>query len=200
MLIMYKLKFMIFFSWLFVVDVVYANSIDNDGVYAVMRDIGIKYLISDDRKLPKKDRKKWEKSLSKHVDFDLLNSGMKERIRVAVKKVNKSVLDDGTLAHLQENAVLFLVPRELSDYTRLYLKEMDVNPELLNCKDTLKPIVDKILVLCGERLGINELRVKFINNSEESMSIRFIKTGRWRLANIEVEISERMLMTIGRWK
>lgn len=192
--------FMIFFSWLFVVDVVCADSIDNDGVYAVMRDIGIKYLISDDRKLPKKDRKKWEESLSNHVNFDLLNSEMKERVRAAVKKVNKSVIDDDTLAHLQENAVLFLVPRELSDYTRLYLKEMDENPELLNCKDALKPIVDKMLVLCGESLGINELRVKFINNSEESMSIRFIKTDRWRLANIEVEISERMLMTIGRWK
>ena len=52
----------------------------------VMRGIGIQYLISDDRKLPKSDRQKWEADLAEWIDFAALNEGMRERIRTAMKE------------------------------------------------------------------------------------------------------------------
>jgi len=196
----YKLIMMILSFQLLVVGTTYADPVNNDDVYAVMRDIGIKYLISNDRKIPKKDREKWENSLSKFVNFDLMNSGMKERVRSAVENSGKGIIDNDTLVYLQEKAVLFLVPRELSDYTRLYLKVMDEVSKLPICRDGLTPLGGQVFVLCEEALGNSELRIRFINNSEENMSIRFIKTDRWKLSSIETDISERMLMTISRWK
>jgi len=178
----------------------FAETSDTEIIYGVMRGIGIKYLISEDRKLPKKNREKWEDTLSDFVDFDALNSGMKERVRSAAGSGNENDIDNDTLIILEEKAVLFLVPRELSDYTNFYLREMDNVTKLPACIDGLKSEGNKVFLLCEKKLGKYEIRIKFLNNSEEKLSLLFRKTDRWRLSNIESVISERMLVTIARWK
>ncbi len=178
----------------------FATPNDTEIIYEVMCDIGIKYIISTDNKLPKKNRSKWEKSLSGFVDFNELNSGMRKRVRASASKGKNAITDSNTLTMLEEKAVLFLVPRELSDYTRLYLRAMDNVTKLPTCSKNLKPKGNDKFVLCEQKVNDSEIIVKIVIPSEENVALVFKKSDRWRLSNIEKVISEKMLLTIGYWK
>ncbi|MDJ0832572.1 MAG: hypothetical protein QNJ69_03560 [Gammaproteobacteria bacterium] len=167
----------------------------------IMRGLGIKYLVSDDRRLPKKDRAKWEASLSEYVDFDSLNNGMKLRIRDAVKTLGKTEFDHETSSQLEEKAVLFLVPRQLSDYTLAYLKKKDKINQLEKCTNTTKPSDGERFTLCFKSVSVVEKHVQFIGKDTELiLSLIFIKKEKWKLSDIISPISEETLALVARWK
>ena len=197
---MFKLFFITTFSLLLTITHATAATRDAQKIYDVMRGIGIKYLVSEDRKLPKKDREAWEKSLADYVDFNALNTGMKERVRKAAAKDNNAMIDEATLTSMEEKAVLFLVPRELSDYTIFYLKAMDKITDIPRCSDALQPRGDEKYSLCEQNIGPSEIAVNVIIPTEDNIALVFKKTDRWRLAHIEKTISDKMLLLIANWK
>ena len=195
----FKLIWVIICYQLLSFDAAFAAPSDTEIIYIVMRNIGIKYLTSGDRKLHEKNRNKWENRLSDFVDFTTLNSRMKERIRSAVSENNKdAAIDSDTLIYLEEKAVESLVPRRLFDYTRGYLFLMDNITKLPVCSNGLKPEGDKKFGLCEQKISESEIRIKFIDASEENQALLFKKTDRWRLSDIEIVISERRLALLGR--
>ncbi len=172
------------------------DTIDN-----TMRGIGIKYLISKDRKLPKENRQKWEADLAEYIDFDSLNEGMRNRIKTAVAKTDPGAIDDENTAHLAEKAVLFLLPRQLADYTRVYLQKKDEMGELGSCEMVRDDIPADDFIMCLKALSENEHHVVFMaGDSADQLSLVFKKGARWQLVNIESEIKERTLLTVAMWK
>ena len=173
----------------------------DDAVRQVMRDIGIRYLVSDDRKLPKADRAKWEAGLASAVDFGSLNEGMRARVRTALKALADDDFDSEVTARLADKAVLFMVPRELSDSTILYLRVRENGGPLESCSESLRPVSDEPLALCLDTLSATRASVNFVGaDGAVVRALVFVFSDRWRLANIEGEISEDTLGLIGRWK
>ncbi len=132
-----------------------AAKTENDYIDDVMRGIGIKYLVSEDRKLPKKDREKWESNLSEYVDFKSLNKDMRERILEAAN-ISEHDINNEAILHLQNKAVLFLVPRELSDYMLAYLKFRDKYKTLELCTTTPKLNSEDKLYFCKKNISNTE--------------------------------------------
>lgn len=166
----------------------------------VMRDLGIRYLVSEDRKLPKSDRAKWEADLAGAVDFESLNQGMRERIKTALG-AGAADLDQDKSDHLATKAVLFMIPRELSDTTMLYLRERENGGPLATCSETFRPAADQVLALCVRADSAQRAQVRFVDsNGDEALALVFEQTDRWRLADIDKPITERELMLIARWK
>lgn len=173
---------------------------DRAVVDSIMRDIGIKYLVSTDRKLPKSDREKWEASLADYVNFDSLNNGMRERIRRAVARTDGMEIDTETSAALQEKAVRFLVPRQLSDYLQAYLRITDASGPLVDCGDGAIT-TEEPFVLCLQSVSDTEIRVNLTSGHiEANASLVFQNDGAWRLANIDGPISDDTLLLVAIWK
>ncbi len=166
----------------------------------VMRGIGIQYLISEDRKLPKSNRQKWEADLADYIDFASLNQGMRNRVKAAVAASDSSAMDDETTELMAEKAVLFLVPRHLADYTRAYLKKKHELDELKSCDGSIMaPEGD--YTLCIKAVSESEIHAVFVDDTgKEMISMVFEQHGKWQLVNIVSEINEKTLMTIAMWK
>ncbi len=173
---------------------------DAEQIDQVMRGIGIHYLISDDRKLPKRDRKKWEADLGNYIDFNALNEGMRNRIKAAIAESDPTAMDDETTAQLSEKAVLFLIPRHLADYTRAYLKKKHELGALVPCDATVVAGKDDY-TLCMSSISATEKHAVFVNDAgKEMITLEFKQQGNWKLVNIDSEINEKTLLTIAMWK
>jgi len=173
---------------------------DRAVVDSIMRDIGIKYLVSTDRKLPKSDREKWEASLADYVDFDSLNNGMRERIRQAVARTDGVEIDGETSAALQEKAVRFLVPRQLSDYMQAYLRFTDANGPLVDCGNAANT-TEEPFVMCLQSVSDTEIRVNLTSSQVDVFaSLVFQNKGAWQLANIDGPLDEETLLLVAMWK
>ncbi len=174
----------------------------NDVIDNIMRGLGIKYLVSEDRKLPKQDRENWEAGLSEYVDFKSLNDGMRQRIQDAINTHSESGLDTKTVSHLQDKAVLFLVPRQLSDYMLAYLKYRDKHGAIVSCSSNPKSSLSDALYFCQKIISTTERHINIYGEdlSELHASLIFKNQGRWVLSNIDGPVSEHTLMLVGRWK
>ncbi len=195
------LKFFLIFT-ISLISLNLTAEIKNESIDNVMHGLGIKYLVSEDRKLPKKDREKWESDLSEYVNFKSLNSGMRERILTAIKTSSEEDIDEESASYLQDKAVLFLVPRELSDYTLSYLKFRDKHGAIKLCSNENISNHDLPIYFCQKEVSSKETHINIYgkDSSEVHVSLVFEYQGRWVLSNIISPISERTLMLIGRWK
>ncbi len=184
--------------WFLAASVVSAECEPEETIDDTMRSIGIEYLISDDRKLPKENRIKWESDLADYVDFESVNNNMRLRIREALKDLEH---DDETTAGMEEKAVLFLVPRLLSDYTRVYLKARDAIDTIESCDQTPIPADEKQFTLCMASQTENQAQIRFIAQAVgDPVGLVFTRTDRWRLSDVESPVTERTLGLIARWK
>jgi hypothetical protein len=167
----------------------------------VMKEIAIKnFIINEDKKLPKNNRTKWETGLSGFIDFTSLNDGMRRRVREAIAASKVDWKDDGkTASALEEKGIIFLVPRELSDYTVAFLRAADGAEGIAKCGNIAKPQDKKKMILCEKSVSSKKSVVDLVT-ADESVSFVFTKEGNWRLSGIERAISEERLITLGNWK
>lgn len=170
----------------------------------VMREIGIQYLISDDRKIPKSDHAAWEASLEPVVDFGALNAAMTARIERALAGMETPELpesDEEIRDQMARKAIAFLVPRQLPDYMVAYLKKRDEGGPIVACETEPIPDDGEDYVICLERVSRKEKHVRFIApGNDELSSLVFTKGERWRLSDIRAPVDERTLMAIAMWK
>ncbi|MES9977924.1 MAG: hypothetical protein ABW107_04145, partial [Candidatus Thiodiazotropha sp. 6PLUC5] len=109
-------------------------------------------------------------------------------------------IDQATSTALEDKAVLFLVPKKLSGFMRVYLQKMDgvlIHPK---CSDSRKPKEAKAFLLCEDKVSSNETVIRFLHVSGEKNALIFIKSDRWRLSRIDTELSEKTLNLLARWK
>ncbi len=172
----------------------------DESIRQTMRELGIQYLISEDRKLPKSNRAKWEADLADAVDFDSLNAGMRQRI-VHALTANSTELQPAQGERLAQKAVLFMIPRQLSDMTLLYLRQRENGGPLAACSAAFRPPPEQALALCIQAESADKARVRFVASSGEfAAALVFEHTDRWRLIDIDKPITERELSLIARWK
>ncbi|WP_133566557.1 hypothetical protein [Marinicella litoralis] len=180
---------------------VLAHEPDQASIDATMRDIGIMYIISDDRKLPKENRIKWEAGLAEYIDFASLNQGMKERVKAAIKLADEANMDETMATQIAEKAVRFLVPRELSNYMQAYLRAKAKVAELLPCDQVYEQETADGFTLCVRHVSKHERHVVFMGDDlSQLVSLEFQKRKRWMLVNINAPISEKKLLTLTMWK
>lgn len=191
-------------SALFTPSIAIAESPSAEALNRTMRGLGIKYLVSDDRKLPKSDRAKWEKDLSPFVDFESLNAGARRRVREAIKVHDVPGMDTDGVDALTEKAVLFLVPRRLSDYTIAYLRAQDRVGVFARCQASPALLEGEAYTLCIDEVSPNETRARFVAEEPGDypvLTFRKNETGsEWRLSDINMALTERDLLGLAMWK
>jgi hypothetical protein len=191
-------------SALFMPSIANAETSSAEALNRTMRGLGIKYLVSDDRKLPKSDRAKWEKDLSAFVDFESVNAGARRRVREAIKVHDVPDMDSDGIDSLAEKAVLFLVPRRLSDYTIAYLRAQDRVGVFERCQPSPARLEDEAYTVCIDEVSANEIRARFVGAEPGDypvLTFRKNETGsQWRLSDIHVALTERDLLGLAMWK
>ena len=181
-----------------------ADPSDAEALNRTMRGLGIKYLVSEDRALPKRDRAKWEEDLSPLVDFASLNAGARRRVREAVETEGVAGLEADDVEALAEKAVLFLVPRRLSDYTIAYLRAQDRVGVFEPCTPASAPREGAAYTVCVEVVSAEELHARFLATDDGAYpTLVFRRTAAhpaWRLSDIDVALTERDLLGLAMWK
>lgn len=181
-----------------------AEPSDAEALNRTMRGLGLKYLISEDRKLPKRDRAKWEEDLSPFVDFASLNAGARRRVREALEAHEVAGMEANGVESLAEKAVLFFVPRRLADYTIAYLRAQDRVGVFERCAPASAPREGEAYTVCVEAVSADELHARFLAADEGAYPTLVFRRSAahpaWRLSDIDVELTERDLLGLAMWK
>lgn len=189
---------------LFSPGLVLAETSSAEALNRTMRGLGIKYLVSEDRKLPKSDRAKWEKDLSAFVDFESLNASARRRVREAIEVHEAKGMESDGVDALAEKAVLFLVPRRLADYTIAYLRAQDRVGVFEPCEARPTPLEGEAYTVCIDEVSPNELRARFIAEEPGDHPVLSFRKNEadpnWRLSDIDAPLTERGLLGLAMWK
>ncbi len=185
---------------LFLTGLSYPGQSDTQIIDNVMRDIVIGYVINDDRKLPKKNRQKWEEGFSESVDFKSLNNAMRKSIKRALETYLEGPIDEDKTRYIGEKAIAFYLPKILFNTAVGHLKIQHRIGDLPKCHDNQAPTAEEKVIVCTERSNdtINAYWVSMDRKRPYHYSFR--KTDKWRLSELYTPIDEGTLTMIGMWK
>jgi hypothetical protein len=183
------------FVFLLFVKFSYAVQSDTEITYKLMRDIAINERINDDYKIPKENRKKWEKSFSNYIDFESLNNTMRDSVKQALEKYSEGTIDDKKASYLAEKRVANFLPKILRGMTVGYLTVKRKIGELPKCRDNRKPTVEEKVLICTERSN-DTIKAYMVaaDTEERSYHYSFKKTDKWRLSELHYPIPKEIAL------